>query len=345
MRFTWITFPLIVVAFSVTAYVLAHCFKGNEVRVNQLELVDVAVQTGRVRGTAWASVFSPRTERYDFAFRAKLPDGRPARGAKMLTAWLGLSGDALGGMNPRTTEATVWRRPYEVSGPLDALSNVPVQIWSTKSLTGRWIVQSDAAVKARLAEIAKTDAGLKGRLAEEDGLPVGTITNVFSFRLSDCVLAYGKHAYELGPVEPGAEVRVGPGLRRRVLKSLLTDRQSVFDEERKDYRLQATPYDRGSVDVAYVLRTMMFFKDAGGRHYTRGLGNCYQGFVDFSDLLKTEQAVLVGRAESDSPRAVNHGAELWCNGQPVPEAQGRHTTVYRFVFPVDRVPELLAGGE
>ncbi len=319
MQLTWITFPLIVVAFSVTAYVLAERFKGDQVRVNQVDLVDVDLASGRLRGTGWANLFSPRMQRYHLCFQPKLPGSRLADEATALTAWLGLPGDALGGMNPRAAEPGRWRAYYDFSDDLDALHDVPVPIRATKSLTGRWV--------------ARTDTALKGRLVEEDGLPVGTVTNPLGFPLVECMLAYGNHAYELGTIGPGESIEVGPMRRRRVLRSLLTGRQIVFDKEADRFESQATPYDRSSVDVAYILRAMMFFEAAGGRRYT-GLSNQYQGFVDLSGLLKTSRAVLVGRAQSGS-RAPHHGAELLCNGRPLPPSQVRHTTIYRFVFPVE----------
>jgi hypothetical protein len=345
MRLTWITFPAIVTAFSLAAFLLAAQFKGSEVRVNQLDLVDVDVQTGRLRGAAWANVFSPRTDRYDLAFQPRLPGGRRADRAATRTAWLGLPGDALGGMNPRTTNPTICRRHYDfsfapeappdgrkrdpaddssgagwIAGPTIRLENVPIQVWSTKSLCGRWT--------------ARTDLALEGRLAEEEGLPVGTITNTLPFPLVECLLAYGQHAYELGTLEPGASVRVGPNLRCRELNALVTGRQFVFDEEHDIYRPQITPYDAGSTDLAYILRAMMFFEAAGGRGRT-GLSHRYQAFVDFSGLLKTNRAVLVGRAQCDEVSGRGHGAELLLDGRPVPDSHVRHTTVYRFVFPVE----------
>ncbi len=319
VQWTWITFPLIAVAFGVLAYVLAHRLKGDQIRVNQVDLVDMDVSSGRVRGTAWANVFSPRTEQYDFSFQPRLLRGRPAPQAAALTAWLGLSGDALGGMNPATAETTVWKEPCQFSGTLDALRDVPIPVWSTKSLTGRWTTE--------------TTVPLEGELTDDDSLLRGTITSRLSFPLADCLLAYGVHAYELDTLEPGETIQVGPRLRRRELKSLLTGRQIIFDEEKEDYRPQATPYDQESVDVGYILRAMMFYRDAGGRGYT-GLANRYQGFVDFSHLLKTNRAVLVARPESNPDDALPHGAELLCNGRPLPESQVRHDTVYRFVFPV-----------
>lgn len=327
MQLTWITFPLIVMAFSVAAYVLAHRFKGALVRVNQVDLVDVdcageeGARSGRMRGTAWANVFSPRMGRYDLAFQPRLPAGRSGAENTALTAWLGLPGNALGGMNPTAAEPDIWREPYDFATERDALRGVPIQVWSTKSLTARWT--------------ARIDAGVEARLTEEDSLPEGTITNSLAFPLSECLLAYGTRVYELGTIEPGRSITVGPRLNKpRELKSLLTGRQILFNPEKEDYRPQATPYDRASLDVEYILRTMTFFEEAGGRRYT-GLSNRYQRFVDLSHLLKTGRAVLVGRAEADESNAPRHGATLLCNGRPIPQGQLRHTTIYRFVFPVE----------
>jgi hypothetical protein len=320
VQLTWITFPLIAVAFSVLAYALAHRLKGDQLRVNQAVLVDVDLSSGRVRGTSWATVFSPRTARYDFSFQPRLPGGRPAPQAATLTAWLGLPGDALGGMDPSTAETTVWKDPCEFSRSLDTLRHVPIPIWSTKSLTGRWTTEWAPP--------------LESELADDDSLLRGTITNRLGFPLADCLVAYGMHAYKIDNLQPGETIQVGPELRPRELKSLLTGRQFVRDEEKDNYRPQATPYDQESVDVGYVLRAMMFYTDAGGRGYT-GLANCYQGFVDFSHLLTTNRAVLIARAATHPDDAACRGADLMCNGEPVPESQVQHETVYRFVFPVE----------
>jgi len=315
---TWITFPLAVVAFSAIAYLLADRFRGDAVLANQVDLIDVDVEGRRLRGTTWANLYSPRVDRYDLAFRPEHPGDGPI---EALTAWLGLPGDALGGMDPRAAEPSIWRSRYDFSVGLDAMSGVPVQVSSTKSLTGRWE--------------ARAGSEMESRLREDERLPVGTITNRLGLPLSECLLAYGSHAYELGELAPGESIEVGPLLRLREFKSLLTDRLLVFDEEKEDYHTEATPYDRGSTDAAYILRAMMFFEAAGGKSYT-GLSNRYQGFVDLTDALKTDRAVLIGRARTGSPP---HGATLWCNGAPMPESQVRRTTYYRFVLPVEKEGE------
>ena len=67
------------------------------------------------------------------------------------------------------------------------------------------------------------------------------------------------------------------------------------------YRQEVTPYDQSSTDLPYILRTMMFYEAAGGRRYT-GLWNAYQGFVDLSDLLKADRAILVAQGPASPER-------------------------------------------
>ena len=47
MTWTWLTFPAVVVLVCLGAYVLAHAMKGSEVKINQLDLVDVDAASGR----------------------------------------------------------------------------------------------------------------------------------------------------------------------------------------------------------------------------------------------------------------------------------------------------------
>ncbi len=122
MAWTWLTFSSIVVLVSLGAYLLAYQLKGNRVRVNQIDLVDVDAASGLMRGTAWMNVFSPRTESYDFSVRPQQSD------ARVLTAWLGLPGSGLGGMDPRTTGPLLWTEGFRYAPHLNALLGVPVQV-------------------------------------------------------------------------------------------------------------------------------------------------------------------------------------------------------------------------
>jgi hypothetical protein len=314
MQWTWVTFPSIVLVVCLAAWGLAYYLKGNELRANQVDLVDVDAASGYVRGTSWANVFSPRTESYDLSLRPKPLDTPPAPNARVLFSWMGLPGSFLGGMNPKASNPTLWSEPYEFSPQLYALEGVPIQIWSTKSFTARWYAQTRVCPKADLV--------VEGQIVS------GRITNTLSFPLADCLLAHGQYAYQLGSLLPGQSARIETRIRSS-LKTLLTQRRFVEDVETGTHREVATAYDRSSVDVPYIVRTMMFFQAAGGRTYT-GLSNGYQGFVDTSILLKTDRAILVARGPDR-----HHGAELLRDGELITEQADRHVVFYRFAFPVE----------
>ena len=315
MELTWITLPCIVTAVCVGAYALAHAMKGDQMRVNQVDLVDVDLSSGALRGTAWADVFSPAVERYDFSFRPNRFDGSADTTARPVVGWLGLPGDALGGMNPKTSTASAGRQSYEFSPSLDAMRGVPVPVWSSKSFTARWTTTAANRLSAQIAE--------------KDRTPVGTVTNTLGVPLKECLLCYGRWAYRLGDLAPGDSAEVSAVSERRDLTMLLTGQQFLFEEGSQ----RTTPYDRGSVDVSYIVRAMMFFKAAGGFRYT-GLVHRQQSFIDESGLLKTDHAILVALGPQGKPQSPGHGASLVCDGQVLAGAKDRHATIYRFVIPV-----------
>lgn len=335
MRWTWFTFPLVVAVFAVGAYWLAYWAKGTEIHLNQVDLVDCDLATGRIRGTTWGSLFSPRTDRYDLAFQPLLPNGKPAQEASVLTGWLGLPGSALGGMapDPRTPNPTLWKEHYEFSERLDAMSGVPIQVWATKSLTARWTGRVDVTQPSLVPQ---------SQLVQEDRILIGTITNTLDFPLADCILAFDRWGYELGTLKPGQSAELGTLARRRELETLLTGRKLESTESGSDkFRIDPKPlYDQSSDEPATILRAMAFFDAAGGRRYT-GLFSEYQSFVDLSARLKTGSAILMARvpAEGDASWAGAQtprrwGAQLLRNGQPLSAPRDRHDTFYRFIFPV-----------
>ncbi|NUQ63066.1 MAG: hypothetical protein HUU20_11365 [Pirellulales bacterium] len=315
MELTWLTFPLLVVGFCALAYFLGTRYKGEEIRVNQVTLMDFDAETKQVRGTWWANVFSPRMDRYDLGCNPAANADEDSTG-RTLFSWLGLPGQGLGGMEPAAAGLINVRQPYTFSPDLSAAAGVPIQIWATKSFTSRWHGPAGAVPEAKLAD--------------EDGVPVGTIINTLDFPLEDCLLAYGRWSYQVGTLEPGQAARVGAMVPRRELRTLLTGRRIVREEGTDKFQQEATPYDASSTDPAYILRTMMFFESAGGRRYT-GLMNRYQSFVDLTSLLKTDRAVLVASVPDASERPA---ASLLLDGEPVADARGRNVSVCRFVFPV-----------
>ena len=64
-QWTWVTFPLIVLAFCVLAVWLSQRWKGSRSEINQIDVVDVDLEQGTVRGTTWANMYSPQAARLD----------------------------------------------------------------------------------------------------------------------------------------------------------------------------------------------------------------------------------------------------------------------------------------
>ncbi len=108
------------------------------------------------------------------------------------------------------------RRRSRCSGPNSSAtrptwtpcSDVPIQVWSTKSLTARWD--------------APTPALPRGRSDRRRSAPFGhDHQHARLSRCDECILAYGRSVYELGTLAPGESARLGPMTKRSELKTLL----------------------------------------------------------------------------------------------------------------------------
>ncbi len=326
MEFTWVTFPTTVLVVSLAAYAMTHWLKGSELRMNQADVVDVDVATGYVRGTSWFNVYSPRIDVFDLAIAPRPPfelgsfelgqSAKPASdGAETLLAWLGLPGRALGGMNARTQGPALWTDAYAFAPSLDAMNEVPIQAWSTKSFTARWLATTPSTITANLALV--------------DDVPAGALKNMLDVPLNDCLLACGTWAYRLGNLPPGGTFTLSVDAPRSELKTVLTGRRYV--QEDKSLRQRITPYDRASVDPDYIISAMLFHEAAGGTRYTN-LSNAYQPFVDMSSLLAAGRAILVARIEQDGKPC--RAANVLRGGKSTASPDDRSASIYRFVIPV-----------
>jgi hypothetical protein len=311
MEWTWFTFPVIVLVFSGTAYALAYALKGNQLRGNQVDVLDFDADTQLVRGTTWTNLFSPRVDSYDVTYKPKLPGGAELRDPQVLISWMGLPGDGFGGMSAPAGAAGLFSSAYDFSPSLDAMSRMPIAVWSTKGITGRWSGEAEPLVTADL-----TDLG--------DKLLSGTITSKLDEPLTDCVLIYDRWAYPIGKLDARARFAVETKLDPQTVETYFKH-ISLFGE--KD---AVNAYDPANLDVGRIVETMMFHRLLGGNDYTK-LSNEYQQFLDLSGLLRAGRAILIGRG----PKA---GAQLLRDGKPLAGADDQQWTFYRFVYPVKPKP-------
>jgi hypothetical protein len=223
MELTWITFPAIVVTVSLLAYYAAYLFKGNDLLVNQIDVVDVDQTTGLARGASWAGLFSPQN--HDYTMRAlPLPldreppaeasrwgggsePPRPTPGTEVILSWFSSPENQLGAMGNTNRRFSFGSGGYSYggygdrggaepsAGAIESLQGVRIPIWSTKCVMARWFGPAAPLVDSDLRPV-----GL-------DRLQ-GTITNRLDIPLEDALVAFGRHVYLVGQIGPRATIRV-----------------------------------------------------------------------------------------------------------------------------------------
>ena len=207
LELTWVTFPLIVVTVSAAAYFTAYAVKGRDLKVNKVDVVDVVAEFdprtgkpgGRVYGTTWFTVFSPRIDTYSVGVTpGEGWTDTPDEARETLVGWVG---------GPRGGRASLIRRRYtyhidpETTTVANGLEDVPIQVWSTKSFT--------ASYAARMNPNAPV---VESRLEHPPGDPtaaIGTFVNRMPFeQVTECVAFYNGQAYQIGTILKGQEVRL-----------------------------------------------------------------------------------------------------------------------------------------
>jgi hypothetical protein len=326
MELTWITFPLMVVGVSAAAYWAAHWMKGDSLRVNQVEIVDVDLGSGAARGTVYTHFFSPQVERYDLALAPQFagkPIGEPGRpdpdkGQLQLAAWLGDTGYGLGGMRSSGAQSTLFERGYAFNPPLTDIVGLPVQEWSTRTLIGRW---GGELIEPIAAEVRALD----------DDLLAGHLTNRTGVELKECLLLHGNLSYALPDLPDGAVATIDDTLQPTRVKTALLRSAGSLQAESAAPNEGPARLETHSTDVHQIAMAMMFYDAFGGETYALG-PNRYQSFLDMSRLLRGDQAILLARAEI--------AGSNWEGGDgPLASDQDRRWVYYRFVIPLEAEEE------
>lgn len=192
---TWFTFLIMVVIATWGSWAGANALKGNDPRLNKLDLVDFDLSSGCVQDSTWMSFFSPIPGNYSFELQAGNPwsSGRP------------LNKPVLGILEPpdrvfRGGSQSLFRKPYEYSLFPSAIEQVGIPAWACATLEGCWQDKSDIAN-------SPIEAGLSHSRIETM-LLTGTITNNLPVDLEDCVIFYQESWYNLGRFQSKEKRRV-----------------------------------------------------------------------------------------------------------------------------------------
>ncbi len=313
---------------------------GADVRMNRAVVVDVSQATGSVRQTLWGNFWTADTGRISLDF----PD-TPRSTATTAFIYpqdtslrcLGLPGAFLGGMASK----------MQFAGRESADSDYRYAVRD-----GRWrgvplVARSTKSVEAQhFFALRPDETPFFGTVEDRGNIPYGTVRNPLDTPLSHCMLAYGGWAYDLGTLAPGEEVTIDDRIRRYDLASMLVESEMVEDEESpvkttKNLRRVTYPYDRGSHDLAYILRAMMFHGATGGKSYT-GMNHAYNGWMDCTPSLRSGMAVLCGTVDVGHENALFPDIRVMesASGKPINVGgdENRNVRILRAFIPVGVTP-------
>ena len=320
---TWLTFPIVVLGISAIAYAIGTHSKGNQLRVNQVEIIDVDCTTddqlASTCGTVYTHLFTPAVDSLNLQLQGNYFKQPLTQNVESRASWLGLPGSALGGMQASGSQTAIFEEGYRYAPQLDQLQRLPVQAWSTKTLTARWFADVEPQVKIDLQQ-------------DSDELVIGSITNNSEVELTDCALLYGRWAYNLGNLAAQRTIRIDDSRQPRTVKTLLTNATAGDETVKRTAADGTVPFSNARWDVARLLKAMMFFRAVNGPQYTK-LIQRYQPFLDLSKHLEDKQiAILLARVDGAN-------SQWQIDNAPMQSDQDQHWTYYRFVAKVSQAEQ------
>ncbi|MBA2115859.1 hypothetical protein [Bremerella alba] len=311
MEWTWVTFPALILLASAGIWSLATWWKGTSLKMNHVEVVDIDLESQLVRSTTWFHLFSPDSLRYEVDIQ---PTSLPSRRWNQLVSWQGLAGSGLGGMSARQSISTV-PTPYDFDFTRAddttqvSLQELPIQIWSSKTLMGRGWGDLNETQYEPLNE-------------RESQLIEGLLTNPTNMELTDCYVLHGRWAYFVAKLPANGTARIVPGQSAQNTEKVLKRRRVQESTDGGEL------WDRQSTDIERIMEVTMFHNAAGGRSYT-SLSNRFQSYVDLSSHVEGDRAVLVGKVK-------NPPSKIQVNGQSVDDAHAQSWSYVRIIYPVQK---------
>jgi hypothetical protein len=342
LELTWITFPAVVILISVGAYFVAYWIKGDKLKMNKVDVVDIDLQTEQVYGNTWFTLFSPRIEHYTIGIEPADPHWAPG-GAKdfaPVVSWMDRPETNIYGSG-RSRGQSLFRRAYDYEADAAGLRGVPIQVWSMKSFTASW----EAPTRGRLVSHTLHHP------ADNPTWIEGTVTSHLPVELDDVTVFYRQQCYALGKLPRETEVRVGDvKLKNRNLESWFSALNPGYNASPFGQRRGAA---EGREPAESIVRSLAFY-EASPQVGRANLRNTSLRYLDQTWRLRhlQDEVILYGRVpeqQGDAQTVAQDPASpsrLWLRdlpqgGRPWPGLSGtlRQETFVRIYIPVAPVPE------
>lgn len=336
---TWISFPLIVILTSVGAYMAATALKGDQLRVNQIDVIDVDVSAKKGRGIAITHLFSPQADRYSLALSVKQPGGSPVTNLQQYCSWLGKPGYGLGAMQGSNGMGVTLPADYQLQ-PLNRLQQrnlvtanggaVPLSnaVANTEANPAADALVSSSSTpnalqpailgmpvqvwstKSLLSRwLGKVERSIESELLwNEDRLVEGTITNDFAVELTNCRLLAGDWAWRLGDLSFGETAEIDATLAPIKIATLLKG------------------VDQGEEVQDYMMRLSLMGRRLNSN---RELVGSHLAYCDIANQLAAGRALLLAECH-DAP-----SCELIRDGDPLASDKDNHWVYCRFIMPIE----------
>jgi hypothetical protein len=190
LELTWVTFPIVVVVVSVAAYWTAYALKGEDMCINQVDVIEYDLRAPQAYGRTWLTLFSPRIQNYTVGVAPAAGWAAPPANTTALVTML----ESPARTN-RQGSAALFRQPYTYAENATAVERMPVPVWATRSFTASWRAPLDPAKPA-------FEASLK--LVNDK--PTGSITSNLPVPLMDVVVFYKGQWRDLKEIKPADPV-------------------------------------------------------------------------------------------------------------------------------------------
>jgi hypothetical protein len=324
LELTWVTFPVVVIAVSVAAYLTAYYVKGDDLWINKVDLVEVDLHgPGQVYGNTWFALFNPRSQAFTVGLEPASPGwSAPPPGGNVEPAVLApLEGPA------RTVPGSpgLFRRPYEYADDAAGVRGVPVPVWATRAFTASW--------RAPAGEVPPVEAEV--RLARDGSGLAGTIVNHLPVELQGVGLFFRGQWYTVPVLMPEQRLEVQSlferGVVRKPVADWLNDRSWLPRPPVAAVQEASRPQVLGAQKSYLTIQRLMFHDLSGNADWDNsGLRELDQSWrvMPLStvptppQLQYLDEAMLVGRAPSvtDRAEAVTAGpsspSRLWLDALP-----------------------------